>query len=382
MLHFILANLQLQILMKQEKIRFIPKDKTLFAQVLRKRVDAYFTENNISPYANGAMVLKTVILLSAYLVPFAVLMIFMPGTWVALGLYFIMGLALAGIGMSVMHDANHGAYSANPMVNQLVGYSLNILGGSAHNWKLQHNVLHHTYTNIDKYDDDIQDRAILKFSPHSQTKGFHKYQWFYSFFLYGLLTFYWVVAKDFVQYRNYKSRGVHNLSGAQNFFWLLRVTLMKLSYLAAFILLPLYVGMAWPLVVGGFLLMHFVAGFVLTVTFQLAHTLEETQHPLPNADGVIENDWAIHQMETTVNFAPKNKFLSWYVGGLNYQVEHHLFTRISHVHYPAIAPIVRQTAEEFGIAYKVNPTLWSAVQSHVRFLKTLGRMPDLNEALG
>lgn len=368
--------------MKQEKIRFVSTDKTQFANVLRNRVNAYFTDNNISPFANGTMVLKTIVLMTAYVLPFIAMLIWLPGTWVSLAIYALMGVAMAGIGMSVMHDANHGAYSENQKVNEFIGNVLLILGGSTHNWKLQHNVLHHTYTNIDKYDDDIQDRAILKFSPHSPSKGIHKYQWFYSFFLYGLLTFYWVVAKDYVQYKSYTERGVHNLTGGQSFWWLVRVSIMKVSYLFVFIALPILLGMSWPLVVCGFMLMHFVAGFILTVTFQLAHTLEETSHPLPNKDGIIENDWAIHQMETTVNFAPHNKILSWYMGGLNYQVEHHLFTRICHVHYPAIAPIVRQTAEEFGVPYLVNPTLASALSSHVRYLKTLGKMPNLNEALG
>jgi linoleoyl-CoA desaturase len=128
--------------------------------------------------------------------------------------------------------------------------------------------------------------------------------------------------------------------------------------------------------------MHFFAGIILTTVFQLAHTVEHTHHPMPNEDGIIENDWAIHQLNTTVNFSPNNKILSWYVGGLNYQIEHHLFQRISHVHYPAISAIVKQTAKEFNVPYLENKTLFGAIHSHILFLKSLGKLPNLHEAIG
>ena len=128
--------------------------------------------------------------------------------------------------------------------------------------------------------------------------------------------------------------------------------------------------------------MHFVAGIILSVTFQLAHAVEGAAHPLPNEAGIIENDWAIHQLNTTVNFSRENRWLSWYVGGLNFQIEHHLFPRISHVHYPALSGIVKSTAEEFGIPYLENKTFSQALQSHVMHLKQLGRLPDLEEAIG
>lgn len=368
--------------MKHKKVRFVSENKTQFASVLRSRVNAYFTDNNISKYANGAMVFKSVILISAYVLPFLAMLIFLPNVWISLGLFFTMGIAKAGVGMGVMHDANHGSYSKNNNVNWWLSHVLHGLGGSTHNWKLQHNLLHHTFTNIDGLDDDIQDRVTLKFSPHTPVKGYHKHQWIFSFFFYGLTTLYWVLAKDYMQYKRYSGQGVHTKSGGQNSWWLVRVSIMKITYLFTFLVLPIVVGMQWQVVFGGFFLMHFVAGLLLTLTFQLAHTLEQTTHPLPNETGNIENDWAIHQMETTVNFSPNNKFLSWYMGGLNYQVEHHLFMGISHVHYPAIAPIVRETAKEFGVPYLVNPTLGAALKSHIRYMKTLGKLPDLNEVMG
>jgi linoleoyl-CoA desaturase len=134
-------------------------------------------------------------------------------------------------------------------------------------------------------------------------------------------------------------------------------------------------------VFAGFITMHFIAGVILTVVFQLAHTVEGTTHPVPDETGTIENNWAVHQMNTTVNFSRQSRLISWYVGGLNFQVEHHLFPTICHVHYPEISEIVKTTAEEFGIPYLENRTFMDAVNSHIETLRRFGRLPDINEAL-
>ena len=370
--------------MKKAQVRFISKDKNQFFPVLRKRVDAYFEENNISPYANSTMVTKTVVLLSAYFLPFILFLVLNPPFWISMMLWLIMGISLAGIGMSVMHDANHGAYSSSKQVNAWVGYSLNLLGGSVFNWKLQHNVLHHTYTNVVHMDDDIEDKLVLRFSPHTSVKGVHKLQYVYAFFFYGVLTLYWVFAKDFVQFVKYTRNGVNTSSTAQNVVILGKIILLKALYIAGMLVMPVMLfSIPVSVVIWGFVLMHFVAGLILTVVFQLAHTVEGTSHPLPDQHGTIENSWAIHQMNTTVNFSRHNKWISWYVGGLNFQVEHHLFPRVCHVHYPAIAPIVKETAEEFGIPYMENPTFADALKSHINTLQRFGKLqlPDMNEAI-
>lgn len=358
----------------KQQVKFIPEQKALFFPTLKKKVDAYFAENNLSKHANGQMIIKSVCLISLYIIPF-VLFLSNTFSWPAsLGLWALMGIGLAGIGMSVMHDANHGSYSKSHLVNHWMGLSLNLLGGSVFNWKMQHNVLHHTYTNVIDLDDDIEDKLILRFSPHTKVKWYHKFQFIYAFFFYGILTLYWAVGKDFVQFRKYIKQGVNKDSKEKNRNTFLRILLSKFIYAFIFLIAPLVL-LKLPVLpyLAGFLLMHFVAGIVLTVIFQLAHTVENTSHPLPDDAGIIENSWAIHQLNTTVNFSRHNKLISWYVGGLNYQVEHHLFPSICHVHYPAIAPIVKQTAEEFGVPYLENSSLLSAIQSHVRMLKAYGK---------
>jgi len=364
------------------KVKFVNKEKNLFFPTLRKRIDAYFEENQVSKHANADMVIKSVVLIAAYVVPFLLLLAFQPSFGVSLLLWFIMGLGIAGIGMSVMHDANHGAYSSDRRINYLLGHTLNLAGGSATNWKFQHNILHHTYTNIVPIDEDIQDRLVLRFSPHTKVKFYHKVQWLYAFFFYGLLTLYWVLLKDFVQFFVFINKGVNPESRSENVVTMLKIVALKAVYFFVILAVPvLFFNIPFSEVLIGFLLMHFVAGIILTVVFQLAHTVEGTSHPQPNESGEIENDWAIHQMHTTVNFSRKNKWISWYVGGLNFQVEHHLFPRICHVHYPHIADIVKQTAEEFGVPYMENETFGQAVRSHIATLERFGKLPSLNEAI-
>lgn len=364
------------------QVKFISKNKTEFYNVLKKRVDDYFITHNISRHYNAAMILKSVILLTGYILPFVILITVQHSFAISLLLWFIMGVSLSGIGMSIMHDANHGAYSSNKKVNYFFGHTLNLVGGSVFNWKLQHNILHHTYTNVVHMDDDIQDRLVMRFSPHTEVKRFHKFQYVYAFLLYGVLTFYWALLKDFIQFITYTKNGVNANTRAQNVVAILKIIAVKVFYFFVFIYMPVWIfGLPLYQVLTGFFLMHFFSGVVLTTVFQLAHTVEGTTHPLPDESGTIENNWAIHQMNTTVNFARHNKWISWYVGGLNFQVEHHLFPRVCHVHYPKIAPIVKQTAEEFGVPYLENPTFMSALNSHLSLLQRFGKLPNINEAL-
>ena len=354
-------------------IKFTGEDQKEFFQVLRQRIDQYFIDNNISKHANALMVFKTILLVVLYFGPYLMLMFVPMSVALQMTLWLIQGVALAGIGMSIMHDANHGAYSSKKWVNKLLGHSLNLVGGSVFNWKLQHNILHHTYTNISKYDEDIDDKLILRMSPHTNVKGIHKYQVFYAFLFYGILTIYWALAKDFIQFRRYVKNGVSPQSPAENRVTLMKIIVTKVFYFAYTLLIPIFVfHVDWALWITGYLLMHFLAGMILTVIFQLAHTVEGTLHPVPSPEGTIENSWAVHQLSTTVDFATHNRLLSFYIGGLNFQVEHHLFPRICHVHYPALAPIVEKTAREYGVPYMENKYFMDAVHSHIRTLQRFG----------
>ena len=364
-----------------QDIKFKTGEEIKFFQTLRERVDAYFQERNLSKNANAAMIVKTIVLLSAYILPFVAILTIPMSFGVSLLLWLLMGWAMAGIGMSIMHDANHGAYSANHKINRIIGQTLNAIGGTADNWKIQHNLLHHTYTNIQGIDEDIDTKVILRFSPHAKHRKIHKAQWWYAFGLYAISTIYWAAIKDFKQHLMYRKRGLHKGTKSEHNRIFIYLTLTKVFYFSMFFGLPLLLGLPFWQILLGFVTMHVACGLILSLVFQLAHTVEETHFGLPDEEGNMEDSWAVHQLRTTMNFACRNKWLSWYVGGLNFQVEHHLFTRICHVHYPAIQPIVRDTAKEFGLPYLEKRTFGGAFNSHVSFLKSLGRLPRLDEIM-
>lgn len=363
-----------------QAIKFVSKQHDFFT-TLNQRVNEYFKSKNISRNANSAMVTKTIVMFALYFVPYAFVV---SGMYLNMFGYFvlnaIMGIGLAGIGMSVMHDANHGAYSKKQWMNDFLGYSLNLVGGNAFNWKVQHNVLHHTFTNIEGVDEDITPRGVLRFSPHTAWKPFHRFQFIYAWFFYGLLSFVWIVFKDYGRLARYNKDGLVKKQRTTILKEWSILLFSKVFYYAYMIAIPMLVlPFAWWVILLGFFTMHYVAGFILAVIFQPAHVVEGTEYPLPDEGGNIYNTWAIHQLHTTTNFAQNNRILSWYVGGLNYQVEHHLFSNVCHVHYKKLSAIVKQTAEEFGHPYKSKRRFRDAMIGHFNILKELGQK---NSTLG
>lgn len=360
--------------MKNNFIRFNKSDRPEFQKILNERVNNYFAENEISKFGNANMVIKSIFMFSVYFIPFILMVTgVVTGTWGILSMWFLMGLGLAGIGLSVMHDANHGAYSQRDGLNKFMAISLNYLGGYHVNWRIQHNVLHHTFTNIDGYDEDIEKKGIIRFSPNQETKGLFRFQVLYAPLLYSILTLYWVTYKDFDQLFSYHKR---DLLRAQRLTFkkaLFRIVTFKIIYYGIIIALPILVGIPWWLVVVGFILLHVVGGLILALVFQSAHVLEETEFFESSEEYTVENNWAVHQMKTTSNFAVNNKLLTWLLGGLNHQVEHHLFPTICHVHYPSISKIVKETAEEYGVPYHQHKTFVAAIASHFKLLGRLGR---------
>jgi len=356
---------------------FSKQDSLKFFRTLNSRVNAYFKDNNIKKTGNWKIHLKTVILFSAFLTPYFVILALDMPFWLQLLLNILMGVGMAGIGMNVMHDGNHGSYSTKPWLNKLMGGTIYVLAGNVYNWQVQHNVLHHTYTNIHGHDEDLDAGKIIRFTKEAEWKRFHKFQHYYSIFLYGLLTFNWALTTDFRQMRNYLKRKLsYGEAKSPKFLWTTLI-ITKLIYVAIWIALPMIVGVIWWKVLVGFFVMHYTAGLILSIVFQLAHVVDETANPVPDENGEIENTWAIHQLYTTANFAPKNKIVNWFTGGLNHQVEHHLFPNISHVHYGKIADIVKQTAKECNLPYYEFKSMRSAVIAHFKHLKELGMKPSL-----
>ena len=347
-----------------------PKQKE-FVKAVKQNVKNYFEEKGISTKGNAALVIQTIAMLSFYLVPFILILTVSMNAWVMMSMYALIGVGMAGIGMCVMHDAAHGSYSKRKWVNKMLGGTMYLLGSNVTNWKIQHNVLHHAYTNIDGMDGDIASRGPIRLSEHSPLKKIHKYQYIHAFFFYGLMTLSKLV-RDFTQLLEFNKAGLTH-SHANPTVEYIRMVMVKLLYVFVVIALPILVTpFLWWQVVLGFFLMHWVGGCILATTFQMAHVVEGAEQLVPNENGVIEDEWAVHELRTTSNFAPNNLFLNWFVGGLNFQIEHHLFPNICHIHYRKIAPIVEKTAKEYGYYYNMKPSFINAFGSHIRRLKELG----------
>jgi linoleoyl-CoA desaturase len=342
-----------------------------FHQELKQRVQQYFVDKNLSMNGNTALLVKAVIFVTLYVGLFLAILLINPPIWLGLILSVLLGISIAGIGFNIMHDGVHGSISKNPFVNKIAGWTLNICGGSVFMWNMKHNVIHHAYTNVEGVDDDIENQPWLRMSPTQKKYWLHRFQHIYFVPLYAVLHLFWIFFLDFQKYFRQKVGNIplKKMSTKDHFiFWS-----SKLTYIAVFIILPMFIiGPGKYLLF--FLTATLVAGFILSIVFQLAHTVEHTNFvSLSNDQSRIATEWAIHQIQTTANFAMSNKFVSWMVGGLNFQIEHHLFPKISHVHYPAISKIVRQICDEYGVNYIAYPKTRMAIASHVNYLRLMGR---------
>ncbi len=344
-----------------------------FSKTLRKRVNAYFKTKAISRYANRSMFMKTVLMLTLFFGPLITISVGLISSPLLLfSLYIISGLGMAGIGMGIMHDAIHGSYSKNKNVNTLMGTTFNLIGANATVWKIQHNQLHHTFTNIEHADDDLNAPFFLRFSPHAKKYWLHRFQHIYIWFFYGLSTLSWVTTKDFVRVRRYHGMGFLNEKNEYR-NTVVKMIGWKLLYYSYALILPLIlVPQAWWIVLLAFLSMHFVTGLLISIVFQVAHIIPNAEFPLPDENGVIAGDWYTHQFATTSNFAPRSRLFSWLIGGLNYQIEHHLLPGVCHVHYKELSKIVVFTAEEYGMPYHTKNSFASAIWSHTKMLRQLG----------
>ncbi|MDB5192748.1 MAG: acyl-CoA desaturase [Segetibacter sp.] len=348
-----------------------PKVQVSFHAELKRRIGDYFKQKGKSQTGNIKLYIKAIVLVSAFIGLYVHLVFFTPVPLLAIIESVVFGCVIAAIGFNVMHDGAHGSFSKYEWINNLASNLANFLGASQYMWKSKHNIIHHTYTNIHGVDDDIEARPLLRLCDEQDHYKIHKFQHYYFPAAYSLLYIWWIFVTDYKKYFSGKIGEIplRKMTAKEHFFF----WFYKVAHAVIFVALPIYmVGFtAWII---GFLSMGLVAGFVLSIVFQLAHTVEHTHFPMPNElSGKMDDEWAIHQIKTTANFATRNKVISWLVGGLNFQIEHHLFPKISHVHYPQISKIIRQACQDFGIEYVEYPKMRQAVASHIHYLKSMGK---------
>ena len=355
------------------KVTFSKKN-TAFYNDLKCSVEKYFSSNDIQKTGDWRLFAKAAILIPSAITIYIFLLGFDYSGWLGVSLSALFGFILASIGFNIMHDACHGSYSSKKWVNNTLGLTLNALGGNAFIWKFKHNIVHHTYTNVDGIDDDIAKSPIMRQCTTQKWVPAHRFQHIYVVLVYAISSIAWILLMDFTKYF---SRKIFNtpLQKMNNndhvIFWL-----SKVLYLVFYVAVPVYF-VGWGPWAIGFAAMHVIMGLTLALVFQLAHVVEHTEFEVVGAmdSKHIENEWAIHQVKTTANFAPRNRIISWFVGGLNFQVEHHLFPRVSHIHYPAIREIVRDTCLQHNLPYNEYSTMSAAVASHFRMMRQLGKKP-------
>lgn len=353
-----------------QRLRFA--GNSVFQRELRLRVEAHLRRTRRRQRDCPGMYLKTGVIVTAFTATYCLLIFAASAWWQALPLAVALGLIAAAMGFNIMHDAGHKAYSRHPWVNRLMTMTLEVIGGSSHVWHWKHGVLHHTYVNITGYDTDINLGALARLTPHQKRLPFHRWQHWYVWPLYGLLAIKWQLYDDFNhvirgcldghEFPRPKGRDLAVFVGGKLVFFLLAFGLPLLYHpLSAVVLF--------------YIVADVVLGVVLSFVFQLAHCVEEAEFPLPDRPGRMSTSWGVHQVESTVNFARGSRVAAWLLGGLNFQIEHHLFSRVCHVNYPAISKLVEQTCREFGVRYAVHDSLLAGVRSHFRWLRQMGCAP-------
>jgi linoleoyl-CoA desaturase len=352
--------------------KFTGSDRFLHA--LREKVDAYFESTGHPKRDCPRMYFKTATILTWFFGAYFLLLFVAWSWWNIIPLAIILGLGLAAIGFNIQHDGGHKAYSNHPWINKVMALTLDLMGGSSYLWDWKHNSIHHTYTNITGQDDDIDLGFLARLSPHQRRYWFHRLQGIYLWILYGFMAIKWHLFDDFYQIAAGRI-GDKRIPRPKGKDLVVFIAGKAIFFSMAFVV-PMLLHPIWA-VLATYALAAFVSGIVLSVVFQLAHCVEGANFPMPvpNAEGLprMETGWAVHQVQTTFDFSRGNRLISWFVGGLNYQIEHHLFPKICHVNYPVLSKVVEEECREFGLRYAVHRSLFSAIASHYRWLVAMGR---------
>lgn len=345
--------------------------KTFYSEV-RQRVNDDFKNRNIGINANPQMWVKAIFFLILYIALILSILLLPLSNLALLSLTFLLGMVCAFIGFNICHDAIHGAFSNSKRTNSILSFMFNMVGANPYVWNITHNVVHHTYTNISGHDEDIEVApGLIRICAEEEIKPHQRYQQWYAFALYSLASLSWVLRKDYKKFFQTSVGAYQNNHPRIEYF---RLFFYKAIYYFLFLCLPMIImNVSWWQVLIGFLVMHMAQGLTMGLVFQLAHVVEGTAFPLPNQQGNMEEAWAEHQMRTTANFATQCPISAFFLGGLNRQIEHHLFPKVCHIHYGRISKIVKQTALEFDLPYNENATFLSALKSHFTILKQMGR---------
>jgi linoleoyl-CoA desaturase len=359
-----------------KKISYHQKENSFYT-TLRNRINEYFETTGLGKQDDPGMYLKTVLQLSLWIGFYTAMLSNHFKGWplffMQLGFHFTMFLMSVGIA----HDGSHSSYSKHPWLNKVMYRVFDLIGINSHMWEYNHNLSHHFVPNIPLYDSAIDSFGLFRLHPRAKYFNFHKFQHLYIFIIYSCSTLFKIFFLDFFSFGR---KTIGNVTvgkhAAKDIFYLVFTKLFVLAYTLIIPVLVIDVP-AWQ-VIGGFIAGNVLMGITLGIVFQVTHLSDNTVFAEPDEGGTVYNSFPMHIIATTADFAPGNKIVTWISGGLNLHVAHHLFPKISQVHLPAITKILKQTSIEFGVPYKVYPTVISALKSHLRLLKELGKKKDYN----
>jgi linoleoyl-CoA desaturase len=359
---------------REQHLRF--GTDTAFQSELRRRVGEFFETQGRRPRDCPHMYFKTALILGAFFGAYALLVFVASAWWQVVPLALLLALSVAAIGFNIQHDGGHQAYSDHPWVNKLSAHTLDLVGASSYIWRWKHAVFHHTYTNVQGHDSDCDLGVIARLTPYQKRYFHQRWQHFYIWILYGIMTLRWQLYGDF---RDLIDGRIGERPFPRPRGWdLFNLVAGKLVFVTLAFVIPLLLHPVWVVLVVYAAAMATV-GISLSIVFQIAHCVEEAHVAQPES-GRIETPWAIHQIQTTVDFARDNALLTWLVGGLNLQVAHHLFPRVCHVHYPALTRLVEDTCRDFGVPYTAKRSLFAGLASHYRWLRRMGRGGEMAAA--
>jgi len=361
-------------------VKFNNASRTRFLATARKRVDQYFKESGKTRNATAGMWAKTIFFLGGFFGLYALIISGMFSVWGMLPLAILLGMFSAFVGFNICHDAIHGSFSSGKTMNSIFGRLFHLLGANPYVWSITHNIVHHTYTNIPGHDEDIDIApGLIRISEEEPAKKIQRFQHWYAFPLYSLASLSWAFRKDYKKFFQPRVGHLETKHPKKEYF---NLFFYKAVYYFLFLVLPLLVlNITWWQLIIGFFALHIAQGLTMGLVFQLAHVVEGTDFPVPSNNGNMEEAWAEHQMRTTANFATHSPVAAFFLGGLNRQIEHHLFPKICHIHYGKIGRIIKETAAEFNLPYNESPTFFSALRSHFRILKKFSRQASLKPAV-
>mmetsp|Transcript_38283 Transcript_38283/g.94972 ORF Transcript_38283/g.94972 Transcript_38283/m.94972 type:complete len:488 (+) Transcript_38283:257-1720(+) len=338
-------------------------------------VEKYFKDNKLDPRVHTEMYIKTFVILAGVVIC-NYCSFFLTSSFLVSAVFAALhGMFKAEIGVSIQHDANHGAYGKNRTFLHAMQLSLDVVGASSFMWRQQHVVGHHAYTNVEGIDPDIRcapENDIRRVNEHQPRAAHHSLQHIYLFFAYGLLSFKSCFADDFAAYASGRIGWVK----VAKFTWGEAAAFWGSKALWAFYYLYLpakYSVHSGARIAALVAVTEVITGWLLAFMFQVAHVVGDVRFFKLSAEGKLNLGWGESQLYSSADFAHGSWFWTHFSGGLNYQVAHHLFPGVCHVHYPQIAKVIMKVAKEHGLEYTVYPTFWSALSAHFAHLKNVGQ---------